>query len=93
MTSILFLGSTVYVTPSKRVSGSPRYHSFIRPTIRLCRRPCRPACLRRASKSVNQRNGIINKNAISYKSFDVSIKQREQSQTAMKWLKRTEKGE
>lgn len=29
------------------------------------------------SKSVNQRNGIINKNAISYKSSDVSIKHKQ----------------
>lgn len=28
-------------------------------------------------ESVNQRNGIINKNTISYKSLDVSIKQKQ----------------
>lgn len=43
------------------------------------------ACVCGTSKGVNQRNGIINKNTISYKSSDVSIKHKQHD--TIRWRK------
>lgn len=52
-------------------------------TVRVLLRAC--GCVCGTSKSVNQRNGIINKNTISYKSSDVSIKHKQHD--TIRWKK------